>query len=328
MHNCYSWQQTQWQYILTRKRSGNLPHALLFTGAAGLGKFDFANLVAAELLCTANQALPCGKCNGCALLAAKTHPDFFTLQPEEAGKQIKIDQIRDLVAELNNTAQQGGYQVVIIEPADALNIAAANALLKTLEEPSAKVVIMLVTAKLELLLPTIRSRCQIITFKQPTKSQAKEWLQTQVKDAANIDLALTLTDFAPLQALELLQQNGLVVRQAFMQNLIALTQGKLNAIKFAADCNDYSLPQIINYLVALVGDLIKIKCTQASAIYNLDMLTALTPIAAKVSVMQLYDYHALLMLNMQHWQRKINLNQQMVLENLLLEWEKMVKHAR
>ena len=141
----YPWQKNQWQRLLSQHRQERLPHALLLTGAAGLGKETFARQFAQFLLCKAAGESVCGQCAGCSLILANNHPDLLMIAPEESGKNIKVDQIRDMSATLNQTAQRAGYQVAIISPAEALNRAAANALLKTLEEPSGRVLLLLVS---------------------------------------------------------------------------------------------------------------------------------------------------------------------------------------
>lgn len=152
----------QWNYLLNRLQQNNLPHALLLVGDSSSNKSEFANNFAKTLLC--EQQTICKVCRHCQLIAANSHPDFYHLQPEAEGKAIRIDVIRELIEKLNQTAQQNSYKIAIIEPADALNIAASNALLKTLEEPPANTVIFLLTENPNALPATIRSRCQTLKF--------------------------------------------------------------------------------------------------------------------------------------------------------------------
>jgi DNA polymerase III delta' subunit len=159
MHSTY---QSQWDYLLKRFQQNQLPHALLLSGEASIDKTTFAIQFAKMVLC--EQHTLCGSCRQCQLMQAGNHPDFYHVQPEAEGKSIRVDQIRELIAQLNQTAQQNAYKIAIIAPADALNLAAANAILKTLEEPSAQTLIFLVTNHASLLPATIRSRCQSIKF--------------------------------------------------------------------------------------------------------------------------------------------------------------------
>lgn len=160
----YPWQQSQWQQLLKQHQQRRLPQALLFSGQYGLGKKDFALVLAKLVLCEAGGESACDICHSCQLFRAGNHPDFFTIYPEENGKTIKVDQIRDLTASLNQTAQLNGYQVAVICPAESMNAAAANALLKTLEEPPGPVILILISHRLGGLPITIVSRCQKIAF--------------------------------------------------------------------------------------------------------------------------------------------------------------------
>ncbi len=130
-------------------------HALLFVGGDYQSKLKEANRIAEELLCTTGSQ---------ALWKAGTHPDYFLITPLEESRTIKIDQIRDLSASLAQKPQHAEYQVVIVALAEEMNLAAANALLKTLEEPAAHVKIILISEQLSRILPTVRSRCQIKRF--------------------------------------------------------------------------------------------------------------------------------------------------------------------
>ena len=143
----YSWQTTQWQNIQRQLVADKLAHGLLLVGNEGLGKRDFAQQLANGLLCNSagSDGLACGQCSACHLLAAGTHPDLFVLQAEERGKTIKVDEVRQLSAQLNLTSQFGGYKIALIIDAHDMNINASNSLLKTLEEPAADTILILVS---------------------------------------------------------------------------------------------------------------------------------------------------------------------------------------
>ena len=171
-----------WQYRerLNRTRlRGRLPHALLISGQEGIGKRVLAIQLAHSLLCEQPGAdgQPCGQCAACGWLQAGTHPDLLWLLPEEAGKAIKVDQVRALTSELCMTSHAGRYKVAIIQPADAMNRNAANSLLKTLEEPTDNTLVVLLTALPGRLPATIRSRCQQLQVAVPDALSARQWLQ-------------------------------------------------------------------------------------------------------------------------------------------------------
>lgn len=159
---------------------GRLSHALLIAGEPGLGKRDLARRMAARLLCrTPAGDDACGRCPACIWLAAGSHPDFVEIGPEEDSDTIKVDQIRALSEYLQLTAQAGAARVALIAPADAMNMSAQNALLKTLEEPPPGVHLILVADAPARLLPTVRSRCLSFTVAAPGLAAAREWLDRQ-----------------------------------------------------------------------------------------------------------------------------------------------------
>lgn len=178
------WIEAAWAGWARRVAEGRVPHALLLAGPAGLGKRALAADIAGGLLCATPGAdgRPCGRCRACALVAAGTHPDLHrvTFAPnEDTGKlrtEIVVDQVRALRDTLAQTSQFGGWRVALIEPAEGMNTAAFNALLKTLEEPEAKALLLLVSDRPGALPATIRSRCQRIDLRFPPRAEALAWL--------------------------------------------------------------------------------------------------------------------------------------------------------
>jgi DNA polymerase III subunit delta' len=205
-----SWHSSAWGQLWSG--ASGLPHALLLTGPEGIGKGRFAIALAARLLCespTENSA--CGKCSSCHWLIADTHPDFRHVIPaadaeaDDAGsdtgkkgsRQIVIDQIRDLEDFVFVGSHRNGARVVVVEPAEAMNFAAQNSLLKILEEPPSSVYFILISSLWRRLLPTIRSRCRTMALTRPTLVEAKAWLEGQDRRAVEI---LPLVGYAPLLA--------------------------------------------------------------------------------------------------------------------------------
>jgi DNA polymerase-3 subunit delta' len=199
---------------------GRLPHALLIHGAPGIGKLALAEHLAKLILCespaSANE--PCGRCGPCRWIQAGSHPDLRRLVPDAmaapvAGEEgvrvekgarpsteIKVDQVRELVDFLNVGSHRGGRRIAIVHPAEAMNLHAANSLLKSLEEPSLSVVFLLVSHRPARLLPTIRSRCIAVPVPMPAVEVARNWLAEQ--GIAEPERWLAFAGGAPLLALE------------------------------------------------------------------------------------------------------------------------------
>jgi DNA polymerase-3 subunit delta' len=183
------------------RAQGRLPHALLIHEAPGAGGEWLAAWIAQLVLCQSPGAAPCGTCAGCRRVRSRQHPDLAWMRPLEDSRQIRIEQVRELAADLALTSHGGGYKVGIISPADALNRFAANALLKTLEEPPARTLLILVATQPSRLPATILSRCQRLRVRAPGRAQALAWL-TATRGAGDWDAALDVLGEAPLLAAE------------------------------------------------------------------------------------------------------------------------------
>lgn len=201
-------------------RAEKLPHALLIHGMQGVGKLALAERIAQLLLCEAQSARkPCGQCDGCRWFLAGNHPDFRRLEPESLQKEIepeegepapakktakpsteiKIEQVRGIADFLNLRSHRGRLRVALVHPAEDMNVSAANALLKGLEEPPAGAMFLLVSHRPAQLPPTIRSRCVKVPVPLPARKVALEWLSGQgMKDA---ERWLAYGGGAPLRAL-------------------------------------------------------------------------------------------------------------------------------
>jgi DNA polymerase-3 subunit delta' len=160
-------------------RAGRLPHALLLAGPAQIGKRTLATALAAALICTAEQK-PCGQCRACRLTAQGVHPDvrLVAADDSERGREgvLKIDQIRAVQREASLAPMEAPRKVFILRELERANLPAANALLKTLEEPPAQVVLLLTSARPHALLPTIISRCQVLNLRSLPRQQVVEAL--------------------------------------------------------------------------------------------------------------------------------------------------------
>ena len=198
-HSLPSWLAAPAAALAAAHRQGRMPHALLIHEAPGTGGDWLASWAAALVLCARREAAPCGECTACRRVAALQHPDASWLRPQEDSRQIRIEQVRELSADLALTSHGGGYKVGIITPADALNRFAANALLKTLEEPPARTLLILVATEPSRLPPTVLSRCQRLRIRAPERAESIAWLNA-VRGKADWDAALDTIGEAPMQA--------------------------------------------------------------------------------------------------------------------------------
>jgi DNA polymerase-3 subunit delta' len=179
-----------------------MPHSLLLLSAPGLGAEHLANWIAALALCESRAAKPCGECASCGLLRAGNHPDCHLVRLEEDAQQIKVDQVRGLIQDLGLKSHRGGYKVGVIEGAEALNVNGANAFLKTLEEPTADTVLILIAKPANRLPATIASRCLRLNIPAPARAEAIEWLKANSTAAHDWESLLALCGGAPLLALQ------------------------------------------------------------------------------------------------------------------------------
>ncbi len=256
------WLTSHWRHVAKLRKADRLPHGLLVSGPAGVGKHIFANKLAQLLLCNTPDAdRPCGGCKACRLYVAQTHADLRVLQPEEGGKVIKVDAVRALSDFLNQSATIGKDKVAIIHPAEALNINASNALLKTLEEPSAHSTLILVTNSTGDLLPTIRSRCQRIDVKQPAQELALAWLSKQGSDefvdSNALESVLALAGGAPMKAKAYLDAKVVDELVTMQAQLASMMRQELAIAELSGSWADDSLGERLVWLLHWVEQLIR-----------------------------------------------------------------------
>lgn len=281
----FEWQLPLWRQLLSDIK--NMPHAMLMGGPDGFGKLAFAQALAARLLCEQRnegedaEKFACGACSSCTWLAAGNHPDFRLIQPDdsEVGNEeseeaqnassgrktptgpIRVNQIRSLMDFVYVGSHRHGNRVVIISPAESMNPAAANALLKVLEEPPAGVYFIMVSDSWRRLIPTLRSRCRNIIFGRPDLLLADQWLAGQgVKNPAEL---LRLAGGAPLLAAEWAEQGRL---DSYRSAIEVLANEPVDpvamAIRWSAVLKaelGFGLPQLVETVQKWVLDLILLK---------------------------------------------------------------------
>lgn len=334
MNKLYPWQQEPWQrWAGLRSR---LPHAILLKGAQGIGKFDFAMNLAQSLLCEQPLAdgLACQDCPSCHWFEQETHPDFRLLQPDalaeaedgeerEAGKkkpsrQISVDQVRALADFANLSAHRGGHRVVLIHPAEAMNTNSANALLKTLEEPSARMLIILVSHKPQQLLPTILSRCLTLVMPMPTVEASSSWLKQQ--GIGNPAALLAQAGFAPLQAARLAEEAaGADEYNRFLQEI--RQPAKFDVYALAEQLQKTEAAKVIHWLQQWCYDLGSAKLT-GKVRYNSELAEAIKSLAEKIPVFELMRYQKELLLARREALHP--LNPKLQFESMLLSYRQMM----
>lgn len=268
----FTWQEAAWKNLMARRQ--RLGHALLLFGKPGIGKLKFAQVFSQAMLCESPQAggFPCGTCSACRWFGQGSHPDLRVLEPDasverEVGesdarkssssssrkpsRQISVDQVRALADFVGVSAHRNGLKVILVHPAEALNPSAANALLKTLEEPPPDTVFLLVSHRPRQLLPTVLSRCVQLPMPVPDPESAKIWLQAQgISDA---ETCLAEAGYSPLLALTVSDREYRARREAFLELLAA--PDRLHPLGSASQLESAELPMLVDWLQRWCYDL-------------------------------------------------------------------------
>ncbi|HXS52731.1 MAG TPA: DNA polymerase III subunit delta' [Usitatibacter sp.] len=268
----YPWHEADLARLLADRQ--RLPHALLVHGSAGIGKTRFIRALAAAALCERPKGgLACGACESCHWLEQGNHPDFREIVPEaaeddeegaeaEGGRAekakslvIKIDQVRALADFLSLSTHRAGYRVLLLHPAEALHPAAANALLKTLEEPPPATLIVLASDRPARLLATIRSRCRRVALHAPGPATALAWLRAQ--GVAEPEAALAMAGGAPLLAQRFAEPDEARFRRKLLAELAK--PGGADALAFAATVDRGAVEPLVFWMQTWVQDLVRVR---------------------------------------------------------------------
>lgn len=320
----HPWHREAWNALAADRT--RLPHALLLHGRRGIGKRVFALELARLLLCqTPRDGTACGSCRSCHLFQVGTHPDFRLVEPQESGEgeeggragTISIAQIRELTTLVELSSHQKGRRVIVIHPPEAMNPPAANALLKTLEEPADNTVFVLVSHQPRQLLATVVSRCRPVALPLPGRDEALAWLQTQgAKDAA---LCLSLAGGAPLEALRYADADTLAARQELLSSLADPQQ--MDWLRLAEQGARQDLPRQVEWLQKWLYDLLAARLA-GKVRYNTDFAPRLRELGAGVNVKALLRFARQLDQVRRHVQHP--LNAQLLLERVFFAYRQAV----
>ena len=311
------WQQQTWHSLA--QRFPNIPHGLLFYGKQGCGKQQFAAQFSKWLLCTDKQPqAACGHCPSCHWIAAGTHPQLKLINAEFDEKKqtfsaIKIEQIR----EINHFIEQkvDGWRLIVIQPAQKMNIAAANALLKTLEEPGERVLLLLLCESPLQLAATIRSRLQHFALDRLSHSHAMDYLQQQgMADDVNTQMSLALAENMPLQAYAFTQSAWYAKRQDFFESLLRLVKDKNKPLKWSSQwAKTLEIRDIIVILRYIIVDCVSYKLQQP--IKQCDV--AISELASEYCLEQLFEIYKYI--NQTTVMLNQNIQAQLILDQLAIQ---------
>lgn len=324
----------QWNNIIGHKQvitqlclmqqEDRIPHAMLFCGTDGVGKFLVAEALAAAILCHApvhNQA--CGHCKACRALAAGTHPDFFQIQPEsetKAAPAIRIEAVRKLQEEIARIPLLSERRVVIMQEADKMNEAAANCLLKTIEEPSGQIVFILLTSRPSALLDTIISRCMRVEFGILQPEELVAILHQQGIDEPLAGKLASIADGSVSKALAMQDEELLNLQtQAFDLASAAGTLGVEQLLQLAKEMSSHSrekLIQWLGFLAMIYRDLLMLYSGSGLPLYNQSDIDRLSSLLNKYHPQELLQLLQLV----QDYQKRLgsNVNTQLCLEGFLI----------
>ena len=282
------------QQLLLKKR---LPQALLFVGPRHAGMLQFANRLMAILMCQSDDA-PCGHCRACHLLIHGIHPDINYIRQEKLGGAIKIEQVRELQQNIYQTPQHGTCRFIVIEPADKMNISAANALLKILEEPPTHTIFILIAEQINSIPATILSRCQTYIFTAPVLTVGME----------HVDY-LTIGQFYPPESprAELIKHSPTIIA-----SLCELLEGASSPCTLAAQWSSYIFEDLLWLLYLVTAEVINYKLIVST---GNEKLVYFASLIKSVNLFNQLDQINAIMRKINH---NINMNQTLVLEDLLL----------
>lgn len=318
----YPWLNGPYRQLIAQYQGGRGHHALMMHAAKGMGDEALVYGLSRWLLCQHPEGeKSCGKCHSCHLMIAGNHPDWHVPTPEKGKNSLGVEPIRQLIETLYNYSQQGGAKVVWLPHAELLTEAAANALLKTLEEPPERTYFLLGCHEPSRLLPTLRSRCFYWHLTTPDAALAGQWIARQLPaDPLSIQTALRIGDGTPLAALALLQPERWKQREQLCQQLGVNWQQR-DLLSLLPQLNHDDAADRLFWLCSLLLDVLKTQQGAGHYVINLDQQPLITLLANGMG-------NTALQKNLQGWMHcrqqllsVVGVNRELLLTEQLLEWE-------
>lgn len=324
----YPWLNAPYRQILSRYQQGHGHHALLLHSQPGNGEVSLCYAFSRWLMCRQPDGRKsCGVCHSCRLMMVGNHPDFYQPEPEKGRQTLGLDSIRAIIDSVYGRARQGGVKVVWLPHAEQITEQAANALLKTLEEPPKDTYFLLVCETPARLLPTLRSRCLFWPLPAPDETMGLHWLrQAGYDEPLSASTALRLCANAPLAAELLLQParwqarlalcaalQDALVNSGFLALLIALHQDKVD--------------EPLHWLLSLLTDALKWQQGAQEFLVNADKTSLVTALAARCPNGVLHAQWQLWLQCLRQCQKISGVNRELLLTHYLLKWEQGIAYT-
>lgn len=342
----YPWLSDKFDRLIGQRNS--LAHAYLLAGQAGLGKTVFTEQFAQAMLCKQSTPFACGQCQSCHLFISATHPDLHVLQSEKYSLEhpgilsdyaerypvpeskrktpsavITIDQVRAVLPDINARPHMADCRIIVLNPAEDLNINAANCLLKALEEPPPDTYFLLISHDPDRLLPTLRSRCNRIDFRVPDALVAEQWLSQQLNDTTRANSLLAKARGVPLRALSLGQNGTDDLEQQLANLLMQLAENMTDPVTAAAGImkdKQFVLRAVLESIQQLIVALIKNNFSVATESVNLQ------EIGNRLHSRELFGYFDYVSIAVR--QTNTPLDDGLILEDILSRWQELTSNQQ
>ncbi|MBU2863300.1 DNA polymerase III subunit delta' [Reinekea forsetii] len=317
MSNFPNWLEADYQNLAKQYTHSTLPHGLMMVGRIGNGSREASLRLIAALMCIAPiHGDACSTCKSCQLLASGSHPDYLKVEPEGKSQTIKVDAIRQLTHLVSETAQQSGNKVVFIQNAEKMNLNAANALLKVLEEPTQNTFLLMEVEELSRILPTVRSRSRIVRLNGPQPQESLDWMALQGVTKEDASRKLAMCFGLPFSALTLSNEAEaawLERETTFLRPSSFTTLGKF--------INSQSLPELLEQVLYWVDESLRQRQTTKSD--NTGVSESMLQELNKVPSILLFKFRDYIVGMLTSVKNQANLNTQLMSEQIAARWLKM-----